>query len=125
MKPEAEQPNALGKRVKRGQQRLPGSHESLLVGNVCREALRPGDDGEIAVFYLERDRPSRHLGTPHTVPGVAGDALELGRQPVGVAQILIEGALGADRLVGTVGPDLALVDPAADAPIPLARAAEL
>ena len=56
---------------------------------------------------------------------MAGDPLQLGRQQVGIAKILVEGALGAHRLVRPVGLDLALVDPAADAPIPFGRASEM
>ena len=65
------------------------------------------------------------LGALDPVPGIAGDPLELGREPVGIAQILVEGALGADRFVRPVGLDLALVDAAADAPVPVGRAAEM
>src|SRR5207253_4140889 len=56
---------------------------------------------------------------------VAGDAFELARQPVGIAQVLVERPLGADRFVGPVGPDFALVDAATNAPIPFGRTAEM
>ena len=75
--------------------------------------------GEIAIFDLESHGAARDFGAFDPVPGVTRDPLELGGEPAGVAQILIEGALGADRFVGPVGLDLALVDTAANSPIPV------
>ena len=80
---------------------------------------------EIAEFDLQRHGPAGDFGALDAIPGIAGDALELGREPLGIAQILVEGPLGADRLVRPVGLHLALVDPAANPPIPFGRASEM
>src|SRR4051794_24147202 len=114
MKTDSEQPNALGKRIKGGEQRLPCSNECREIRNRSGEALRAGDQGEVAELDLERNGAAGNLGALDAIPGVASDPLELRSQPFGVAQIFIERALGADGFVGPVGLDLALIDAAAD-----------
>ena len=115
----------LGSGWSAGEQRLAGGGERRQVRHRRGKALRAGDQLEIGKLDLERHRPARNLGPLDPRPGVAGDPLELGGQRVGIAQILVEGALGADRFVRPVGLDLALVDAAADPPVPAARAAEM
>src|SRR6478672_13527765 len=62
MEPEAEQSDALGKRMKRRQQCLPGGNECRQVGDRRRKALRARDQGEVAIFDLERHRSAGDLG---------------------------------------------------------------
>src|SRR3954454_5884400 len=125
MKPEAEQPNALRQRMKGAKQRLPSGNECRKIRYWRSEALRPGDDGEVAELDLQCHGAPGDLGAFHAVPGITGDPIELGGEMIRIAQVLVEGPLRADRLVRPVGPHLALVDPAADAPVPRARAAKL
>src|SRR4051794_7984480 len=119
MEAQTKQPDALRKWMERSKQSLPSSNECGEVGYSRGEAFRPGDIREVAELDLERDRAAGHFGPCDPVPGKTGDALELGGEAVGIAQILVERALGADRLVGPVGLDLALVDAAANPPIPV------
>src|SRR4051812_49265199 len=112
MEAQAEQPNALGKRVERGEQRLSGGGECRKIRHRRGEALRPGDDREVAELDLERDRAAGDFRALNAVPGITGDPLELGREPLGIVEILVERALGANRFVGPVWLDLALVDAA-------------
>src|SRR3954469_1899036 len=118
MKPEAEQPNALRQRMKSAKQRLPSGNECRKIGYWRSEALRPGDDSEVAELDLQCHGAPGDLGAFHAVPGITGDPIELGGETVGIAQILVERPLGADRFVRPVWADLALVDPAANAPVP-------
>ena len=49
----------------------------------------------------------------------------IGGKALRVSEVLVEGPLGADRLVRPVGLDLAVVDPARDPPIPVRVASEM
>src|SRR6476469_8913665 len=104
---------------------MAGQLEGFEVRNRRREALRPGNDREISELDLQRHGPPDHFGAPDPVPGVAGNPLELCSEALGVAQILVERALGADGFVRPVRLNLALVDSPADAPVPVAGASEL
>src|SRR5436309_1702697 len=121
METQSEQPDALRQRMKRFEQSLPGRNKCWQVRYSVRKAFRAGDQGEIAELHLESDGPAADFRTRHPVPCVAGDSLELAREAIAVAQILVERPFGADRFVRPVGLDLALVDAAADSPIPLGR----
>src|SRR5215210_5405682 len=102
MKTEPQQPDSLGQRVQRREQRLAGLGEAVNVGNPGRKALRASDDLEIGEFDLERYCPPGNLGPLDPRPGVTGDPLELGGQCLWVAQAGVDGALGADRFVRAV-----------------------
>src|ERR1044071_4833245 len=114
MKAETKESYPFRKRVKSSEKSLPRRRKGRLIRHVGAEAFRSGDDGEVRELDLERDRPPRDFRALDAGPGITGDALQLARQPVGVAFILVEGPLRAHRLVRSVGLDLALIDPAAD-----------
>src|SRR5688500_20334367 len=125
MKTEAEQADSLGQRMECREQRLSGGCKRRKVGDWRAKAFRTGDQLEIRELDLEGHRPPRNLGPLDSRPGVAGNPLQLRGQGVGIAQIVVEGALGADRFVRPVGADLAVVDAAANPPVPAYSAYEM
>src|SRR3954447_25067859 len=112
MEPEPEEADTLRKRMKRVQQRMPRARESLEIGHGRSEAPGPCNDREIAVLDLQRDGPAGNFGAFDAVPGITGDPLQLYCQPLGIAEVLVERPLGADRLVRPVGLHLAFVNAA-------------
>src|SRR4051812_43726136 len=125
METEAEQTDAARQRMERRQQCLTRLREYGFVGYRRSEAPGAGDQGEVAEFDLQGHGPSGNLGALDPVPGIAGNALELRCELIAVAQILVERPLRADRLVRPVRLPLALVNAAADPPVPFGRAAEV
>src|SRR5689334_13510344 len=99
--------------------------EGVQVRHRRTETLRPRNDGEIGEFDLEGHGAAGNLRALYAVPRIAGDARQLGRQAFGTVLVLVESLLRADRLVRAVGPHFAVVDSAANSPIPTARTAEL
>ena len=120
---EAEQADSARHGMKGGKQRLAGRFERRPVDRPG-EAARPGDQGEVGELDLEGHRPAGDLGALDPLPGIAGDALQLRRKVGRGGQVAVERPLGADRLVRTVRGDLALVDAAANAPVPAPAASE-
>src|SRR3954452_18451454 len=125
MEPQTEQPDAFRERVKSPEQRLSRGSKLGQVRDRRSETLRARDDREIAELHLESHRAADDLGALDALPSIAGDPLELGREALWIAQVLVKGSLRAHRLVRPVGLDLAFVDPAADPIVPGARASEL
>ena len=85
----------LGQGMESAQQKLPRFGEGRAVGNQGAKALRSRDHREVAELDLERHRPARHFGPLDPRPRETGNPFELGRQPLGVAQILVEGTFRA------------------------------
>ena len=66
---------------------------------------------------LERHGAAEMLCAGHPFRNLLGDRREALEHGVGIGEVVIEGALGADRLERPVGLHLALVQPAGDAEI--------
>ena len=99
--------------------------ELLAAGDGAVEAPGAGDDPEILIFDLERDGAPGDLLFGDSPPDGLADPVELGGHRALVGQVGHERVLGADRLVGAVGLDLAVADAAGEVVIIFARAAEI
>src|ERR687893_1130781 len=99
MKAKTQEADAFGDRLKRGEERLACRGEGRQVRDRLREALRAGDQGEVAELDLEGHGASGNVGALDPRPCITSDPLELGREPLGIPQILVESPFGADRFV--------------------------
>ena len=123
MRPSRRMPLAAGSR--RAEQRAADLEELLAAGDGAVEAAGAGDDAEVLIFDLERHRAAADLLLGDAAPDGLADPVELGDQRRLVGQVLEERVLGADRLPGAVGLDLAVADAAGEVVIIFARAAEI
>ena len=97
-----------------------------LLGRVHRVGQRvlAGVEREVVVLDLERDGAAEQIGLGHALRDPLGDRPERVEHRVGCREVGREGLLGADRLVGPIGADRALVLAARDPEVVAADLAE-
>ena len=122
---QAEQADALGERHQRAEQGAADVEEFLAAGDGAVEALARVTIWKSRILDLQGDRPAADLLLGDPAPDGVADLVELGDEGRLLDQILDERVLGADRLVGPVGLDLAVADAAGEVVIIFGRAAEM
>src|SRR6478736_7992774 len=70
VKAHAEQSYSPGNREKRLKKEHPGRFERRAIGDRLAETLGPGNQGEVRIFYLQRDGAAFDPGAFDPVPGV-------------------------------------------------------